>query len=237
MRANAPLTAIIMCIGVLSACKSNPPSSNALPYRGAYTFGSAVETFCPETNSQCFWLASDTPPNVRSELRKLSNVSAKPYEPICVVIEGELDRDTPRQGFAANYDGLITITGLLGRCELPNRVTPSQLQHHHWVLARIDGAELEIKDADSLPDLAIGKQMQVSGNSGCNNFRGAASLAGHQFKIEQMASTQRLCTPARNEIERTVTAVLSSASSASLDANRNLTLANGEHDLHSTLAD
>ena len=145
--------------------------------------------------------------------------------------------DTPRQGFAANYAGLITITGLLGRCELPNRVTPSQLQHHHWVLARIDGAELEIKDADSLPDLAIGEQMQVSGNSECNNFRGAASLADHQFKIEQMASTQRLHTPARNEIERTVTALLSSASSASLDANRNLTSANGEHDLHWTLAD
>jgi hypothetical protein len=38
------------------------------------------------------------------------------YKPVCMVVEGVIDRDTPRDGFAADYDGLITITLLEGDC-------------------------------------------------------------------------------------------------------------------------
>ena len=34
-----------------------------------------------------------------------------------IVIEGIVDRDSARDGFAADYDGLITILALVGDCD------------------------------------------------------------------------------------------------------------------------
>ena len=86
-------------------------------YRGDYTFGHEVNTFCPQINSQCYWLGPDTSQAVREQLKALyQQEKTGLYKPVCMVVEGVIDQDTPRDGFAADYDGLITITALEGDC-------------------------------------------------------------------------------------------------------------------------
>ena len=73
--------------------------------------------FCPAINSQCYWLSRETPGEVRASLRQLyAERSAQPYEPVCVVVSAHIDRESGREGFAADYDGLITIAHTYGRC-------------------------------------------------------------------------------------------------------------------------
>ena len=104
-----------------------------LRYRGEYTYGHEVNIFCPAINSQCYWLSSETPDEVRVTLQNLSvELKARPYDSVCVVIEGEIDRQSARQGFAADYDGLVTVTRLFGLCAETTIITPGDLQHHRW---------------------------------------------------------------------------------------------------------
>ena len=41
------------------------------PLRGAYTFGHEVNSFCPEKNSQCYWLGPNSSPDARAQLRQI----------------------------------------------------------------------------------------------------------------------------------------------------------------------
>jgi hypothetical protein len=36
------------------------PATESQRYRGDYTFGHEVNIFCPQINTQCYWLAPDT---------------------------------------------------------------------------------------------------------------------------------------------------------------------------------
>lgn len=100
------------------------------PLRGDYTFGHEVNTFCPVTNSQCYWLGSKTSPAARDQLKQIYE-SKKPglYQPVCVVVEGVVDRDSPRDGFASDYDGLIHIETVSGACDDQALITPGDLNH------------------------------------------------------------------------------------------------------------
>ena len=42
----------------------------ALRYRGEYTYGHEVNTFCPKINSQCYWLNPTTSEEIRLQLRQ-----------------------------------------------------------------------------------------------------------------------------------------------------------------------
>ena len=87
-------------------------------YRGDYTFGHEVNIFCPQINTQCYWLGPGTSQAMRAELKALYQAKTSGlYKPVCVVIEGFIDKDTPRSGFAADFDGLINITRLHGDCD------------------------------------------------------------------------------------------------------------------------
>jgi hypothetical protein len=73
-------------------------------YRGDYTYGHEVNIFCPQINAQCYWLGPDTNQVVRAELKALyEEKSPGLYKPVCVVIEGKIDRDSARSGFAADF--------------------------------------------------------------------------------------------------------------------------------------
>jgi hypothetical protein len=64
-------------------------------YRGDYTFGHEVNNFCPQINAQCYWLGPDTSQTVRAQLKALyQKKSPGLYKPVCVVIEGKMDKDT-----------------------------------------------------------------------------------------------------------------------------------------------
>ncbi|MDH3713688.1 MAG: META domain-containing protein [Gammaproteobacteria bacterium] len=194
--------------------------------------------FCPAINSQCYWLSRETPGEVRASLRQLyAERSAQPYEPVCVVVSAHIDRESGREGFAADYDGLITIAHTYGRCNETRIVTRGDLQHHRWILVSVNGEALRPDQLEKTPELDFGEQMHVSGNSGCNHISGTAALREAFFTIENLIATRRLCKPAQNELERTLQGVYAGESTITLDREKTLTLDAGETVLRFRLQD
>ena len=234
MRASTFLIAGAIGMLVILSVRAEP-----IRYRGEYTYGHEVNIFCPVINSQCYWLSGDTPDEVRGALKTLvAPNTSDPYEPVCVVIEAEVDCDTERDGFAADYDGLVNVIKLYGHCDDTKVVTHGDLQHHRWVLESINGEAL---DADAMhgriPDLDFGEQMHVSGNSGCNRFSGTASLHDEYIRFGPLISTTMACSPAQNEVEATIQAVLTGID-IEIDINVNyLILQTGEVSLRYRLQD
>lgn len=239
MRNSTSLTIIAASFALLSGELQAGSIQDPVRYRGNYTLGHEVNIFCPDINSQCYWLSGETPTNVRAALRQLSDIGAsEPYQPVCVVIEGLIDRDTPREGFAADYDGLITVTRLVNTCAESTLVIESDLQHHRWVLESINGEPLPQGETDGMiPELDFGEKMHIAGNTGCNRYSGKGILRNEFFRIESMASTGRLCRPPQNELEITVQTVLVQESTILLDADKNLTLESGSAVLRFRLQD
>jgi heat shock protein HslJ len=213
--------------------------SGLLRYRGEYTYGHEVRSFCPAINSQCYWVGAATSRAVHAALRKLVTESAdEPYQPVCVVIEGRVDRETMRDGFAADYDGLISITRVFGRCNQTDIVTQGDLQHHRWLLHSIDGQPVDSESINApVPELDFGESMTVSGNAGCNHFSGRAVLRENFIRIAALALTRRLCAPLQNQIENKLLQVLRSESRITIGADRQLVLASGETILRFRLFD
>ena len=224
--------AVVTSLPLVSGVGLADDTGSAARYRGGYTWGHEVNTFCPDTNAQCYWLSPDTPADVRSVLRELSQSSSpEPYTPVCVLVEARIDRESPRQGFAADYDGLITVSRFLGTCDSVSMVIASDLQHHRWVLETLNDAVLPAPESGgTTPELDFGERMTITGNTGCNKFSGNAVLLDGLFLIEAMALTRRLCPPPWNDIERSVLRVLGQESRIAIDADRRLVLesANGE---------
>lgn len=228
------LFVMVPASGFSSGAKEAP-----LRYRGDYTYGHEVRSFCPAINSQCYWVGADTSASVDATLKRLATVpGAEPYTPVCVVIEGRIDRKARRSGFAADYDGLISVYRVFGRCNETDIVTQGDLQHHRWLLDSINGEPL---DADALggmiPELDFGEHMTVTGNSGCNRFTGRAVLREQFLVIERMTLTRRACMSTQDEVERTVRQMLGNESVVTIDANRQLTLTSAQAVLRFRLFD
>jgi heat shock protein HslJ len=219
---------IVIVLGfilIMPACASEQITR----YRGQYSFGHEVNSFCPEINSQCYWLSPDTAQQQRKQLKQLVEENTdKPYEAICVVVEGQINRDPAAKaeiGFAADYDGLFTVSRLYGLCNKPRVVTEGDLQHHRWVLESINGEKIDAAILNNvIPELEIGEQMMASGNSGCNRFFGKAELRENRFIIEKAATTRMMCPPAQNEMERLFLQLLGQESTITIDTDRNLFL-------------
>jgi len=226
MRARASLVVFAFNFFLLIADSSAGGADDPVRYRGLYTYGHEVNSFCPDQNSQCYWVSHDTTAGIRASLRKLvDESSAKPYQPVCVVVEGVLDRDSPRDGFAADYDGVITLSQFYGSCVESRIVIESDLQHHRWVLETVNGERLPDVETDGLvPELDFGEQMHVSGNTGCNRFSGTAVLRDGKFVIEKMTSTMRMCASSWSELELRLQQLLTQESRISLSESSALTL-------------
>mgnify|MGYP000725132915 CR=1 FL=1 len=83
---------LIILITLLTAAPPAFADEQALRYRGQYTFGHEVNTFCPAINSQCYWLSPETAGQQREQLKQLvANSTGKAYEAICVVVEGKIN--------------------------------------------------------------------------------------------------------------------------------------------------
>jgi heat shock protein HslJ len=239
MWTHIPLLRLTACVSLLVTGLVAAAGEHELRYRGEYTYGHEVNIFCPVISSQCYWLSGETPGEIRAALQQSSmKHKTEPYDSVCVVIEGKIDGDSAKEGFAVDYDGLVTVNRLFGLCTESAFVTQGDLQHHRWVLESVNGEALAIDELDGkVPELDFGEQMQVSGNSGCNQIRGVAALRETFFLIEQMISTQRFCAPPQNELELKVQTLLGSESTISLDQQRNLTLAASETVLFFRLED
>ena len=100
-------TALAALLAVLgSAAMASGPGA-----RGLYVFGHEVETFQPCRSKQVFWLtgpeAALKPVREWAEKKRLA--IGKPYQPIYVELNGRVDRQSNRDGFAANYDGIFHL--------------------------------------------------------------------------------------------------------------------------------
>jgi len=204
-------------------------SDHNLRYRGQYRFGHEVNIFCPAINSQCYWLSPDTSQPQRQQLRQLVEENTdEAYEAICVVVEGQINRDPAAKqviGFAADYDGLFTVSRLYGLCDKAKVVTQGDLQHHRWVLESINGNKIGAAQLDGkIPELEIGEQMMASGYLGCNRFQGKAALRENRFIIDPVASTRMFCETKQNDIELLLLQVFARESTISIDVAKNLIL-------------
>lgn len=107
----------VIALGLLSLAAVNA-GTGVEKLRGDYTWGHEVNVFCPQTGSECFWLGPNSSRSARERLKQIYE-EKKPglYKPVCVVVEAVIDRDTPRQGFAIDYDGLVDIVEVHGACD------------------------------------------------------------------------------------------------------------------------
>lgn len=168
-------------------------------YRGSYTLGHEVNTFCPEINSQCYWLGPDTSQSIREQLGGLyRQKSPGLYKPVCLTVSGVIDRDSSRSGFAADYDGLITITQVVGGCESSQAVAHGDLQHHRWVIDTVDGQNVQTRDWPVLPVIDFGERLFVEGGNGCSRFSGFAELSGDRIVFDGFEPVENLCLDGRD---------------------------------------
>jgi len=188
------LTQSIVVFVTVNAVAAAPLSDNSVRYRGNYTLGHEVNSFCPQINTQCYWLSPTTPHPVQQQLKALSKqYSTKPYDAICVVIKGRIDRESERKGFAADYDGLVTIDDVYDECSQTNIIIPGDLQHHRWVLSSINNAPISIRQFNTLPILDFGEQMFVAVNDGCRQFSAVALLENEVLIFKQIEMINNAC--------------------------------------------
>jgi len=163
------LMRLTACFSLLFTAHIAIAGERELRYRGEYTYGHEVNIFCSAISSQCYWLSGETPGETRAALQELSiERKTKPYDSVCVVIEGKIDRDSAKEGFAEDYDGLITVNRLFGLCTETAFVTQGDLQHHRWVLESVNGEALATDELDGkVPELDFGEpRTQSSDNTG-----------------------------------------------------------------------
>lgn len=133
---------------------------------------------------------------------------------------------------------VIALTTLLGACASTSPSAPlsaQSLQHHHWVLEKIDGVALPAEKGQA-PDLEIGEHLRANGSAGCNRYFGQVEVQGTQLRIKQMASTMMFCPPPRQDWERAMTSTLSEWSEATL-SEQQLRLKGPQHELQFKLQD
>ena len=119
---------------------------------------------------------------------------------------------------------------------ISTQVTLTDLQHHNWELAQIDGKGIEKSEHQATPHLEVGEKMTANGMAGCNNFFGQGELKNGQFRIKQMGMTMKMCHNSAMEIEQSVSTTLSEWSDVTL-TNDTLVLKNEVHTLTYTIRD
>ncbi|MBT8127247.1 MAG: META domain-containing protein [Gammaproteobacteria bacterium] len=165
-------------------CAADPAG---IRYRGGYTLGHEVNTFCPEINSECYWLSSETTAQARHQLKTIyQQKTTGLYQPVCVIIQGEIDKTSQRMGFARDMDGLVTISHVYGDCDTSRTVSHGDLQHHRWVLIKRDNQPTKIDDWPVPPVLDFGEKLFVEGGNGCRSFNGFAKLVGDKLVFDQL---------------------------------------------------
>jgi hypothetical protein len=178
-----------MGLSLLAGCVATAQGES---YRGDYTYGHEVNVFCPTINSRCYWLGPNSSQAARVKLKQIYE-DGKPglYKPVCVVVEGVIDRDTPRDGFAADYDGLIDIETVHGNCDDSALITPGDLNHRRWVLVEHDGIAVDAKLYPVVLD--FGERLFVEITEGCRRFSGFAELDADRIRFDRLESDLSAC--------------------------------------------
>jgi heat shock protein HslJ len=177
---------------------------------GLYRYGHEVNSVCTGVPEACYWLV-DTSDEMRQQLKQ--QVAGKPpYTPVCLKLIAELS-DEKADGFGLDYDGSIRVVQLLGGCDgvKDSAISLQDLQHHRFVLERINDMTLaqyaqelgfaEAEPLQKIPELDFGEQGFVSGNTGCNQISGQASVTDNTLTLGPLKSTRMYCPGFAGELE------------------------------------
>lgn len=109
------------------------------------------------------------------------------------------------------------------------------LQHHHWILSKLDGEPVAAL-RDNPPDFEIGEHFTVNGIAGCNRYFGQGHLKNDRLWVTSMGSTEMACMPPLNTIEQAVLTTLTEGATLS-GTSQTLILQGKQHRLEYTLRD
>ena len=201
-------------------------NEQALRYRGEYTYGHEVNTFCPQINSQCYWLSPTTTSKIRQQLKQISEHNTdKPYQSVCIVLQGKIDRETKGVDFSADYDGLIEVYKVFGLCSQTGMITQGDLQHHRWILESINGVNIDIAERYSnTPYLDFGEQMTLSANTGCHILSGRSVLHENYIIFTLRLSSRSTCPAKQQKMALLLEEVLNSEPAITIDSEKYLIL-------------
>lgn len=137
---------------------------------------------------------------------------------------------------------LLAAGMLLSGCVYNSKVSTraEQLQHHRFVLTRVNGQPL--KAADKPLELSFGEKMPITGNmyvSGnmCNRFSGTGKVSDGELKVKELAMTRMLCTDSQlSALDATLSKMLRDGAQVDLTETQ-LTLATADQTLVYKLAD
>ncbi len=126
-----------------------------------------------------------------------------------------------------------TTALLLTACSGGLKVVESDLQHHHWNLAAINGVAV---NPELNSDLEIGEHFTINGMAGCNRFFGSATLEQNRLQADPLASTKMACDPEAQKVETAVLQTLSEGATVNNEG-RQLELVGEQYTLTYQLAD
>ncbi|MDX7643628.1 META domain-containing protein [Aeromonas caviae] len=130
---------------------------------------------------------------------------------------------------------LLLALLLLSACSSAPRFASQDLQHHHWVLDRLDGQAIASRRSNP-PDIEIGEHFTVNGIAGCNRYFGQGHLKGHKLWVTSLGSTAMACPPELDLIEQAVLATLTEGATLS-GSTQTLILQGKRHRLEYRLQD
>ena len=130
---------------------------------------------------------------------------------------------------------LLLALLLLSACSSAPRFASQDLQHHHWVLDRLDGQAIASRRSNP-PDIEIGEHFTVNGIAGCNRYFGQGHLKGNKLCVTSLGSTAMACPPELDLIEQAVLATLTEGATLS-GSTQTLILQGKRHRLEYRLQD
>lgn len=130
---------------------------------------------------------------------------------------------------------LLLALLLLSACSSTPVFVQQDLQHHHWVLDKLDGQPVP-SGPDNRPDIEIGEHFTVNGIAGCNRYFGQGHLDENRFWVTSLGSTAMACPPQLDQIEQAVLATLTEGATLSGSA-ETLILKGKRHRLEYKLRD
>ncbi|MDM5141338.1 META domain-containing protein [Aeromonas bestiarum] len=109
---------------------------------------------------------------------------------------------------------LLLALILLSACSSTPSFVQQELQHHHWVLDKLDGQAITAS-RDNPTDFEIGEHFTVNGIAGCNRYFGQGHLEGDRFWVTSLGSTEMACQARLEAIEQAVITTLTEGATLS----------------------
>jgi heat shock protein HslJ len=126
---------------------------------------------------------------------------------------------------------LITLSALLTAC-ISNAVAPSKantlLQHHHWILAEINGYDYAKPKYGKHPSIEVDEKLRIKGFAGCNGYFGQGNWKENSFRVEKMGMSKMMCSDDMMRTEQVMSETLQEWNELTLDKDT-LTLKNRKH--------